>query len=356
MAAAQALDVQAPVAETADILQSAIRATQTKLVEVQKFELHQRQARLFAISGLFDDIKGTTQEQAIAQAFVKIDLGESIGLSPAEAMTGIDLIKGRVSISANIRAAKMKTAGYDWDILQLDEAGCRLRMKYKGRFIMREEIDEATGDVRMVPAIVSFTLDDAKKAALAGKDNYKNYARNMFFARAITNAQRWYAPEIFSLNILSTEESEDLPGLDPAEEEAARKAVEEMAHIDKMFAELGTTAPKIASIKAKHIGNNKDLISWLEGQIAKKRNDGSRKQEASSEGTAGPSKDAAAVAANSAAKTTEGPAVANSSAKAEEAQAKDQTEQSSGQLFAQQDAKLVTQAKPAPPPVDEIGW
>jgi len=83
-----------PNSEADGILAAAIKATESRLPEVQKFELHQRQAKLFALSGLFSDIKGTSLEQALAQAFVKIDLGESMGLSPAEAMTGIDIIQG----------------------------------------------------------------------------------------------------------------------------------------------------------------------------------------------------------------------------------------------------------------------
>ena len=51
-----------------------------------------------------------------------------------------------------------------------------------------------------------------------------------------------------------------------------------MKKIDDMFAELGTPAPKITSIKGKHIGRNDVLIEWLEGQVAKKRNDGSKRE------------------------------------------------------------------------------
>ena len=197
------------VDEASDILNAAIKATESRLPEVQRFELHQREARLFALSGLFADIKGTSEQQAIAQAFVKIDLGESIGLSSAEAMTGIDIIQGRVAISANIRAARMQRAGYDWDVLQLDNKGCRLQLKFKGQYLLCEE-EDANGVVRRVPVVVSFTEADASLAGLLGKDNYKKHPRNMYFARAITNAQRWYAPGILSANILTSEEVEDL--------------------------------------------------------------------------------------------------------------------------------------------------
>ena len=192
--------------EKVEVAQTAIQAAEDKPFEIQKFEFQQRAAKLFAMSGLFADIKGQTVEQALAQAFVKIALGESMGFSPAESMTGIDIIQGRVAVSANMRAARMQRSGYGWDILQLDETACRLRMKFNGQIIMQEnEYGES------VPAVVSFTMADAVKAHLAGKDNYKKNPRNMLFCRTITNAQRWYAPGVLSMNILSSEEAVDLP-------------------------------------------------------------------------------------------------------------------------------------------------
>jgi len=245
--------------------------------DVQQFEFQQRAARLFAMSGLFADIKGQSPEQSIAQAFVKISLGESMGFNPAESMTGIDIIQGRVAISANMRASRMQRAGYDWDIIQLDDKGCSLKLKFHGEYILCEEIDGETGKVSKVPVVITFGEAEAARAGLIGKDNYKKNPRNMFFARAITNAQRWYAPGILSINILSAEEVEPVIRRESGEQSGVvetEESVAETKKIDEMFAELGTPAPKITSIKGKHIGRNGILIEWLEGQIVKKRNDG----------------------------------------------------------------------------------
>jgi hypothetical protein len=247
--------------------------------DVQQFEFQQRAARLFAMSGLFADIKGQSPEQSIAQAFVKISLGESMGFNPAESMTGIDIIQGRVAISANMRASRMQRAGYDWDIVQLDDKGCSLKLKYRGEYILCEEVDGKTGEIRKVPVVITFGETEAARAGLIGKDNYKKNPRNMFFARAITNAQRWYAPGILSINILSAEEVESVIRREPSEQSGiaeTEESIAEMKKIDEMFAELGTKGPKITSIKANHIGRNDVLIEWLEGQVAKKRNDGSK--------------------------------------------------------------------------------
>lgn len=159
----------------------------------ERFELEQRMAKLFATSGLFTDIKGASQEQAIAQAYVKIALGNSMGFSPAESMQGIDLIQGRPSVGAQLRAARMQRAGYSWSVDQCDAKGCVLTL-FRG--------DKKLG-------VISYLEDDAKAAGLFGKDNWKKDPASMFFARAITRAQRRFAPGVLSLDVMSTEEAID---------------------------------------------------------------------------------------------------------------------------------------------------
>lgn len=235
-AAVEQVATPAPAPQTAPTLEQVIHATDNRPPEVQRFEFHQRASKLFATSGLFSDIKGQTEAQAIAQAYVKISLGESMGFNPAESMTGIDIIVGRVAVGANLRAARMQRAGYSWDMLQLDDKGCRLRLKLNGKYLMCEDINQQTGEITDVPVTVSFMLEDAVKANLAGKDNYKKNPRNMFFARAITNAQRWYAPGILGADILSTEEAQDLDPAGTQDSKLASKAVSVASGIKERYA------------------------------------------------------------------------------------------------------------------------
>lgn len=160
-----------------------------------RFELEQRMAKLFAMSGLFKDIAGTSQEQAIAQSYVKIALGGSMGFSPAESMQGIDIIQGRPSVGSQLRAARMQRAGYSWRIDRLDNTGCELTI-----FAGAKEIGKA-----------AFTKEDATSAGVINKDNWKKDPSSMYFARAITRAQRRYAPGVLSLDIVSSEEAIDIP-------------------------------------------------------------------------------------------------------------------------------------------------
>ena len=58
------------------------------------------------------EVQHVPPEQAIALAFVKIELGASMGFSAAEAMTGIDFVQGRLAVGAQLRGARMQRAGF----------------------------------------------------------------------------------------------------------------------------------------------------------------------------------------------------------------------------------------------------
>lgn len=214
-----------PVGHTS-ILDAVVAQTERTALQlaIDRFEFGQRRAKLFARSGLFTT-RDLDAEQAIAQAMVKIELGESMGFSPAESLQGIYIIKGQTAIAASLRAARMQTAGYSWDLEWLPDigaecGGCRLWLYYRSQPMMQPVRDRAghpTGVEEHVS--VAFTRTDAermlttmdgKRVSILEKDNWRMSPRNMYFARAITNAQRWYAPAALSINLPSVEEIQDL--------------------------------------------------------------------------------------------------------------------------------------------------
>lgn len=139
-------------------------------------------ANTFAESGMFADTK-----QA-AQAFVKIQAGQEIGISPFQSMSGIHIIQGKVTIGAGIMASRVKGSGkYDYKIIVQDESQCSIDF-YQGK----TKIGNST-----------FTIEDAKKA---GTQNLHKFARNMLFARAVSNGVKWYAPDVFSGPVYVPEE------------------------------------------------------------------------------------------------------------------------------------------------------
>ncbi len=132
--------------------------------------------RMCAASGFFQD------SREAAQAMVKIAAGQELGLAPIQAMTGINVIKGRITLSANLMAALIKRAGY------------RIRVKWEGSQAVALTIFDPQGEEL---GESSFSLQDAKQAGLSG-GNWSKYPRNMLYARAVSNAARWYAPEVLT--------------------------------------------------------------------------------------------------------------------------------------------------------------
>ena len=135
-----------------------------------------RVSKVFAESGYF---KGTKDA---AQAAVKILAGMEMGIGSFAAMSGMHVIEGKVEPGANLIASFFRRhPNYDYHIKTLTDSECIIIVLMDG-----EIIGEST-----------FTDKDASKAGLTGRQNWKSYPRNMLFARAISNAHRFYAPDLF---------------------------------------------------------------------------------------------------------------------------------------------------------------
>ena len=130
----------------------------------------ERYATIFAKSGYFQDA------QQMAQAAVKIIAGAECGVKPFASMNGIYIVKGRTSMSANLLATLVKSSGkYNYKIVEISTTKCHIDFYENG------ELSGAS----------VFTIEDARKA---GTQNLDKYARNMLFARAMSNGVRWYCP------------------------------------------------------------------------------------------------------------------------------------------------------------------
>lgn len=132
---------------------------------------------IFMESGMFPDIK--TQ----AQAVVKIMAGKEIGLTPFESMNALYIVNGKLSLTANAMATIVKKGGkYDYQVEKLDDQECSICFyKLNGDKV---EMGKST-----------FTIKDAAKAEIINKVVWKNYPRNMLFARALSNGVKWFCPD-----------------------------------------------------------------------------------------------------------------------------------------------------------------
>lgn len=149
--------------------------------------------KAFAESGMFPDTK-----QA-AQAIVKIQAGQEIGIPPFAAMTGIHIISGKPTIGAGLIASKIKSSGkYDYRVKEMTDTVCSIDF-----FEGKNELGNST-----------FTIEDAKKA---GTKNLDKFPKNMLFARAISNGVKWFTPDVFNGPVYTPEEmnaevkTEDVP-------------------------------------------------------------------------------------------------------------------------------------------------
>lgn len=184
---------------------------------------------VFAKSNFFNDSRGA------AQAVTKIMAGRELGFSPISSMTGINIINGKISLSANMMASIIRRSGvYDYEILQLDDTICSIEFSRNGK--------------KLKP-IVTFTMEQAKKIIINGKklvdkENWINYPSNMLFARAMSNGFRFHCPDFSGGSLYTQDEIESDFIVQPQpkaelqperneQEEEAKKAVQQEILMEK---------------------------------------------------------------------------------------------------------------------------
>lgn len=110
--------------------------------------------KLLAQSGYFADSRDA------AQAVVKVLAGAELGFGPIASMTGINIIKGKVTLSANLIAAAIKRSGrYNYRVRKMTDETCEI-VFFEGK----DEIGVST-----------FTMADAKAAGLNSGDNWRKF-------------------------------------------------------------------------------------------------------------------------------------------------------------------------------------
>lgn len=157
-------------------------------------------SKMFVESGMFTDAK------SVAQAFVKIQAGQEIGLAPFASMSGINVIMGKPTFGAGIISSSVKGSGkYDFKVKEMSEKICSIDF-----FEGKEFIGNST-----------FTIEDAKKQ---GTKNLDKFPKNMLYARAMSNGQKWFCPDVFQMAVYVPEE---MQGLEVPTEDVACEVIEE---------------------------------------------------------------------------------------------------------------------------------
>tara|TARA_R110002012_G_scaffold305399_1_gene509522 strand:- start:445 stop:1377 length:933 start_codon:yes stop_codon:yes gene_type:complete len=133
-----------------------------------------------------------------ANVLVAIQWGYEIGLPPMQSLSNINIIGGRATLwgDALIAVCKKHPDYYgmkEW--LEGDTAFCSVKRKVKDT--VEETINE-------------FSLEDATKAGLMNKDNWKKHPKRMLQLRARGFALRDAFPDAIK-GIITTEEAIDFP-------------------------------------------------------------------------------------------------------------------------------------------------
>lgn len=110
-----------------------------------------------------------------------IEYGETLGITPMAAITGVHVIEGKPSASAALISGLVRRAGH-----KLRVTGDAFSATAQ---IIRADDPEYTFSV-------TFTIEDAKTAGLTSKPVWKNYPASMLKSRAITQVARDACEEI----------------------------------------------------------------------------------------------------------------------------------------------------------------
>lgn len=114
------------------------------------------------------------------QVFLVIQQGRELGVPPMAAINGISVIQGKPTIGANLMAALIFKSG-------------KGTFSVKVRTPKKSEIEFVRGGEKTVFA---FTLEDAKRANLLGKDNWRKFPANMLYCRNLSNGARAVFPDV----------------------------------------------------------------------------------------------------------------------------------------------------------------
>lgn len=184
------------------------------------FQDVQGMAQAIAKSGLFGM---KTPDQALALMLV----AQAEGQHPATITQDYDIIQGRAARKTHSVLARFQQMGGTVEWHELSDSIADATFSHK-----------AGGKLRM-----TWTFEQAKKAGLTGKDNWKNYPRAMLRARCIAEGIRAVYPAALG-GMMVSEEAQDMPAveqqsktIDPATGEitpAGFDLTSEQAQADKL--------------------------------------------------------------------------------------------------------------------------
>lgn len=144
--------------------------------EAQQLDAYIKNARMLAESSM---LPPAYQKQP-ANVLLAIQTGAPLGFTASQSISGIHVIKGKPTMSADMTAAAVRRAGHKLRITGDDTHAVAVLIRS----------DDPDFEYRC-----EWTLERAKKAGLLGNDTWAKYPAAMLRARAITEVARAGASE-----------------------------------------------------------------------------------------------------------------------------------------------------------------
>ena len=165
--------VPAPLAKTVPAYDNAAAFEPRNISEALQL------AKLLVQSRLLPKSVGTPEA-----AFAIIATGRELGMTAMQSLRSIHVIEGKPTLSADLVAALVKSRG---DI-------CKYFLLTQSTVTTATYETQRVGDPK--PTTMSFTIEDAQRAGLTGKDNWRKYPAAMLRARCITALARAVYPDL----------------------------------------------------------------------------------------------------------------------------------------------------------------
>lgn len=134
----------------------------------------ERMGDLLARSGFARGAR--SKEQAVAL----ILMGRELGIPAMTALSTIYVIDGRPAASVHLIGGQLARGGVRWELKAHTDTECVIEFRRSG----------------WEPMQTRFTMQDAQRAGVAGKDVWKRYPRAMLYARAFTEGARMIGPDL----------------------------------------------------------------------------------------------------------------------------------------------------------------
>jgi hypothetical protein len=186
------------------------------------------------------------QPQALAAAML---MGVELGMGPMEALRSIHVINGKPSMSAETMLARAIRAGIKCVWMHLDDTRATL-------VITRDGVERKP---------FTFTMEDAKRAGLAGSDNWKKYPGAMLRARCTSAAMRAHCPDVLGSSVYTAEELDASVKLD------AQGDIIDTTEVHETPRETLREAPRLEApqrLKLSECGDKDSFGRWCEEQAS----------------------------------------------------------------------------------------